>query len=231
MSESKGETLSTTAANAPSSNQNQLWAKFYLSACVLLTKTKETLDNKDSNKSNDSDKSNEDLMKLHQKIMITLDTTTKLIFGLGATKKAQVVVHGGGAIELIIALVRASKVLEVNNGSDDDNENNGDNDNDNNAATALSKPIVLSSLKAIKTCVLRNPAGRCRCRSAGVFAYLKDVLDVILGCGEKKEGDESGEEKVADPEDKLLVEQVFTALAAICLGDDLNAVQVSELVR
>ena len=56
--------------------------------------------------------------------MITLDTITKLIFGLGATKKAQVVVHGGGAIELIIALVRSSSVLEDPN------------------CTALAKPIM-----------------------------------------------------------------------------------------
>merc|ERR1712038_1554434 len=74
-----------------------------------------------------------------------------------------------------------------------------------------------SSLKAVKTCVLRNPAARCRCRSAGIFSFLTDILDVIL--------DDEKEEK--DAEDKLLVELLFTTLAAVCLGDDLNALQAS----
>jgi hypothetical protein len=128
--------------------------------------------------------------------MITLDTITKLIFGLGATKKAQVVVHGGGAIELIIALVRSSSVLEDPN------------------CTALAKPIMISSLKALKTCVLRNPAGRCRCRTANVFTFMKDILKAIQ------------DEDVKEAEDEMLIDQVYTALAASCLGDDLNALQV-----
>ena len=110
MSESKGETLSTSAAVSPTptNDANQQWAKFYIQACALVTTTKEKLDG--SNGGIEST-TNEEMMKIHQRIMITLDTITKLIFGLGATKKAKVVVHGGGAIELIVALVRTSKVL------------------------------------------------------------------------------------------------------------------------
>ena len=195
-------TLSSTTANASVTNRNQdLWSKFYIQACTLLTTTRETLSENEKNNDITNKKLNDDeLTKLHQRIMITLDTTTKLIFGLGATKKAQVVVHGDGTIELIVGLVYASNVLKDPN------------------ATPLSKPIMLSSLKAIKTCVLRNPAGRCRCRSAGVFSFFKDILDAILDGGKEK-----------DAEDALLVEQVFTTLAACCLGDDLNALQVSYL--
>jgi len=103
---------------------------------------------------------------------------------------------------LIVRLVRASRLLEDT------------------TSTALAKPIVLSSLKAIKTSVLCNVEARCRYRSAGVFSYLKDILDVILKGGEQEEN---------DAEDKMLVEQVFTTLAAICLGDDLNALQVRKI--
>ena len=194
MSESKGETLSTTAAAALASNSDDLWSKFYDQACSLLYTTQKKLLGEESKVDE------EEMTKLHQRIMITLDTITKLTFGLGATKKAQVVVHGDGAVELIVALVRSSQVL-----------------NDT-YKTPLSKPIILSSLKALKTCVLRNPAGRCRCRTAGVFSFLNDVLDMIQG------GDNMYKQ---DAEDKLLIEQLYTALAAICLGDDLNAFQVS----
>lgn len=105
---------------------------------------------------------------------------------------------------MIVRLVRASRVLEDT------------------TSTALAKPIVLSSLKAIKTSVLCNVEARCRYRSAGVFSYLKDILDAILKGGEQEEN---------DAEDKMLVEQVFTTLAAICFVDDLNALQASTIFK
>jgi hypothetical protein len=198
-------TISTNAStrsmlSTSSQSVHQQYNKFYIQANTTLTLTKEQLA-KNVNA--------EELTKIHQKIMITLDTITKLIFGLSANRKAQVVVHGGGAIELIVGLVRASKVLEL--------------DNDEMYVTALSKPIILSSLKAIKTCVLRNPAGRCRCRSANVFEFLKDILNAIV-----KDFSGNKEQDNDDDDNKLLVEQVFTTLAAICLGDDLNALQVRD---
>lgn len=207
MSESKAETSSTTAANAPSPSPspdpNQQWSKFYIQACALLTTTKEQQQKHQQYNNNNNE---EEIAKNHQRIMITLDTITKLIFGLSANRKAQVVVHGGGALELIVALVRTSQVLQKYT-----------------TPTALSKPIIISSLKAIKICVLRNPAGRCRCRTAGVLLLLRDILEVIVDIGDESE---SKVEDIADVEDKLLVEHVFTTLAAICLGDDLNALQV-----
>ncbi len=192
MSESKAESLSTTAATSP--DTDALWAKFYDQACTLLSATEEKL------LGGDSKVENAEITKLHQRIMIALDTITKLTFGLGETKKAQVVVHGNGTIELIVGLVRSSQVLNDVK------------------MTSLSKPLILSSLKALKTCVLRNPAGRCRCRTAGVFSFLKDILNIIQGKSDTQK---------ENAENKLLVEQLYTTLAAICLGDDLNAFQVS----
>ena len=191
MSESQAESLSTTGATAPDSTSDALWVKLYAQASSLLSTTKEKLEG-DMSTAVETD----EITKLHQHIMITLDTITKLAFGLGATKKAQVVVHGKGTIELIVGLVRSSQVLKDI------------------TMTSLSKPLMLSSLKAIKTCVLRNPAGRCRCRTAGVFQYLKDILNLIQS---------NSDTEKQDAEDKLLVEQLYTTLAAICLSDDLNA--------
>ena len=71
-------------------------------------------------------------------------------------------------------------------------------------------------MKAIKSCVVRNPSGRCRCRSSGVFGLLGDMLNQQLLI-EKEETNEKN---------AVLLEEIFTTLAAVCLGDDLNALQV-----
>lgn len=70
--------------------------------------------------------------------------------------------------------------------------------------------IQVAALKAIKTCVVRNATGRSRCRSAGVLLWLNQVLDVAFLSNNAS-----------------LIEEAFTTLAAICLGNDLNALQAS----
>lgn len=186
----------------PRDEKAQLWSKFYMKAINLTSK--QAMEESKSTK--------EDIAKHHnQSVIVTLDTITKLIFGLEGSQKGKVIVFGGGALELILALVHSSNALSSTSTStlQDDKEE--------------SRNICSSSVKAIKTCVVRNPVGRCRCRTAGVSAFLKDILDAFMM-----------KESLSDSDLKanaLLVEDVITALAAICLGDDLNALQACTQFR
>jgi hypothetical protein len=139
--------------------------------------------------------------ELNRKIIITLDTLTKLIFGCDATIKAKLVLHGAGALELIMGLVQKPSVVKSD-------------------AKTL-QAIQMSALKAVKTCVLRNPAGRSRCRSAQVYKFIGKVLE---------EQEVAGTKKKPSP-NASLTEEAFTTLAATCLGDDLNALEASVIFR
>jgi len=137
-----------------------------------------------------------------------MESIIKLTFGLDGDKKAQVVAHGDGALELIVGLARSTGVLSsspstpsTDAGTATDDEKRRQHD----------VSVVFASVRAIKSCVVRNPAGRWRCRSAGVFGLMGDALDRFM---------------VAGNED--LVDEVFTAMAAMCLGNDLNALQGSS---
>eukprot|EP00557_Chaetoceros_sp_GSL56_P009169 CAMPEP_0176495152 /NCGR_PEP_ID=MMETSP0200_2-20121128/10496_1 /TAXON_ID=947934 /ORGANISM="Chaetoceros sp., Strain GSL56" /LENGTH=371 /DNA_ID=CAMNT_0017892995 /DNA_START=42 /DNA_END=1160 /DNA_ORIENTATION=- len=144
--------------------------------------------------------------KLNQKITIILDTITKLIFGSDASMKAKLVLHGAGTLELIIELVQMPSVCK----SDD----------------KTLKGIQMSALKAVKTCVLRNPAGRSRCRSAQVYKFLGKVL---LDDDDDDDDDDTTNSKLST--NALLTEEAFTTLAATCLGDDLNALEASTIFK
>ncbi len=161
-----------------------LYSKFYTQACLLSIVPK------------DVKETQEEITNRNKKIIVTLETIMKLIFGLDGEKKSKVVLFGGGALELIVALVRRSNAL---------NQNNDD--------TEVQK-ITLSALKAIKTCVLRNPAGRSRCRSSGALDMVFQVLEIHMVA--------SG--------NVALIDETFTTLAAMCLGNDLNALQVRYLI-
>jgi len=173
------ESATTQNCPAPSAVQShfELYTKFYSQAYRLAT-------------SPEANETNDDIQKHNQRILTTLATITKFVFGLDVTKKSSVVLHAAGALELIIALVQSSNTI-------------GDD--------AMSKTIKMGALKAIKTCVVRNPAGRSRCRSAGVLTFINDVFDTMM----------------LDDTNAVLVEEAFTTLAAVCLGDDLNALQAS----
>jgi hypothetical protein len=72
--------------------------------------------------------------------------------------------------------------------------------------------VAMGALKATKCCVVKNPIGRSYCRSAGTMKWLKETLQPLV--------------KTQDVLKVKLVEECLTTLAAICLGDDLNALQV-----
>lgn len=71
-----------------------------------------------------------------------------------------------------------------------------------------------SGLKMCKCSVVRSKVGRTRCRAAGILEFLHQVLSTFL-----HEGNAS------------MVEEALTTLAAICLGDDLNALQAAVQLR
>lgn len=71
-----------------------------------------------------------------------------------------------------------------------------------------SEEILLAALKAIKSCVIRNSIGRRRCRSAGIFEWLSSSADVTF-----------------DSKNPVIVEEAMTALAAMCMSNDLNSLQ------
>ena len=125
----------------------------------------------------------DDTQVYHDKVVSLLETLQKLIFGLGEGRKTIAVKNG--ALELIIKL---SDTL------------------------SSSDRVVRSALKAIKSCVVKNPTGRQYCRSAGILNWMKTTLQASVA--------------QRDVSNATLVEESITTLAAICLGDDLNALQV-----
>lgn len=184
----------------------QFWIKFYSQALSLTSSQNEDATATSNSCSEGGSKAEMD--KHNKRVLIVMESIVKLTFGLDGEKKAQVVAHGGGALELIVELVRSTGVLLSSSST----------------SRTISKVkeealwdetqrhnIILSTVKAIKSCVVRNPAGRWRCRSAGVLTFLCDVLDQSMITGN------------AD-----IVEDIFTTLAAICLGNDLNALQGSS---
>ena len=79
----------------------------------------------------------------------------------------------------------------------------------NSTVSTNKKKLIEETLKAIKCCVVRCSQGRNRCRGAGVFSYLKKIFK-----------DEYN--------DETIMEQAVTVTAAISMGNDLNALQVSR---
>ena len=82
----------------------------------------------------------------------------------------------------------------------------------------ISKVVMIRSeaLKAIRSCVVRNPSGRARCREAKVLQCLEEMLTGgVAGFSEDRKSA------------LLLVEDIITTIAAVCLGDDINALQAA----
>jgi hypothetical protein len=80
------------------------------------------------------------------------------------------------------------------------------------SASAIEQPYnyyIIKGLKAIRTCVVRNPIGRDQCRSSGALNWIQSIL-----------------EEWSD--DGTVVEEGMTTLAAICINHDINALQVCE---
>jgi hypothetical protein len=197
MSETKPLSLPTQSPPLPTaaSSNFDLYTKLYTQAYCLATAPYPIVDD-----AKGKEIINKQQQQHQKKIIITINTIAKLIFGLDKKQKTRVVLHGEGALELIMALVNQS---------------------DHDQATL----VQTSALKAIKTCVLRNPAGRSRCRSAGVLTYINAVLQQSLNL------DDNGNTNANASTDVTLAEEAFTTLAALSLGDDLNALEASTNVK
>lgn len=166
---------------------SQLWSTFYEQAINVA----------ESGSSSPSDSSAPSDPQHKRRVIATLDGLVKIVFGLDTQRKAAVVSYGDGALELIVALTRSTNVFIEGRRADDDNDDGSQ--------------LLTSSFKAIKACVVRNPVGRSRLRSAGFFELTDDAL--------------------SNNNNTQLVEEILTSLAAACLGDDLNALQASLQLR
>ena len=72
--------------------------------------------------------------------------------------------------------------------------------------------IHMIGLKAIQSCVVRNSTGRNNCIRCGVFRILQSLL--------------------AEQQSNLaVVDEAYTTLAAVCLGNDLNALLATILFK
>lgn len=160
----------------------KMYPKLYQQACILVATEPKPGDSRS---------------ELLKRINITLDVVNKLIFGQDQENKAQLVLYGGGALELLVDLVRRSEVLDSTSLLDDQE-----------------RTLLLTAVKGIKICVLRNAPGRARVRISGALDTLLDSVNLCLQHQQN---------------DALLMEEILTTCAAVCLGDDLNALQVSCL--
>mmetsp|Transcript_39079 Transcript_39079/g.79685 ORF Transcript_39079/g.79685 Transcript_39079/m.79685 type:complete len:365 (-) Transcript_39079:130-1224(-) len=142
--------------------------------------------------------------KHKQKVVVVLEKVCNTVFGLGTENKAAIISHGDGTLELIVSLVSSTDALSDKKAATGDKQTGSEGQLDN--------KILVMAMKAVRTCVVRNPVGRLRSRSAGVFLLLKDTL-------------------VGFSDDVHLVEESMTTLAAVCLGDDLNTLQGSMQLR
>ena len=131
--------------------------------------------------------------------MTLLTTIVKLVFGLDETKKTFVVQHDRGALWLVLALANLNDSIR-----------------DDNAVTQM-------AIKAIRCCVVKNPAGRSRCRPE-VLEWVQATTENLL---EKVQSND----KTKMDSSAVLMEEAMTTLAAICMGDDLNALQASIRMR
>ena len=148
-------------------------------------------------------------------VQLILNRLTALLFGLDESLKQKAT----NSLDLIIQLVHSSigtcTPTTITTVTDKNSSNANTNTNTSSTITndphPESKPISLAALKAIKSCVIRNPVGRNACRAAGVFEFLQSTLQ-------------------HHSQDPILLEEAMTTLAAMCLSNDLNALQVSSVI-
>jgi hypothetical protein len=142
-----------------------------------------------------------------------LGSLTALLFGLDESLKQKAT----GALHLIIQLVTSLNNSNNNNNThDDDGDKKASQDTTDDRildhdvvpVPVRSESITMAALKAIKSCVIRNPIGRNQCRAAGVFGFIQQTL-------------------IQYSQHIVVVEEAMTTLAAMSLSNDLNALQVS----
>jgi len=149
--------------------------------------------------------SQDDSLAQHrQQVMHMLQAMSKIIFGVDEGKKSIAIVYGLGCLELCMKLVASAQVGYLEGETND--------------TTILQfshegEAVWRSGLKVVKCSVIKCKVGRARCRKARVFDFIKTLLEIFLEYDDNRHA-------------ASLVEECMTTLAAICLGDDLNALQV-----
>ena len=186
------EGMNDTSCPSNSNSSSKSIDKFELAWCDFYDKVNSWA-SPSSASSNTSDSSECDVVVENSKIkedgLKWLGTINKLLFGQIEDRKSYATNYGIGVLELIL------KVYEkcvVNTESTNDEE------------------LLLSTLKALKSCVVKNASGRRRCRRAQVMAFLENMLKE---CNSQK-----------------IVEEAFTLLSALSMNDDLNTWQVKVII-
>jgi tetratricopeptide (TPR) repeat protein len=131
------------------------------------------------------------------KLRSILESLTTLMSGLDEPKKSVAVSYGA-----LVLAVEAIRKLDRNL-------------DDTGRTRTCDSMNVIVGLKAVKSCVVRNPKGRAKCRQEGVFGVLSSILFNAH----------------AVDTDMQILEETYTTLAAVCLGDDLNALQAALAYR
>ena len=134
-------------------------------------------------------------------------TVSTLAFGQDPVVKRTII--DGGALELVVQALNTYNSIMLSYDS-----------SSNNSSTLTN--ILELGLKGIRSCVIRNPHGRTRCRNAKVLPCLDHILSRIISTETKYNADNSD-----DSNKFLLIENILTTVAAICLGDDMNALQAA----
>jgi tetratricopeptide (TPR) repeat protein len=136
------------------------------------------------------------------KLRSILESLTTLMSGVDEPKKAVAVSHG-----VLVLAVAAMRKLNRNL------------DNDDTDTCCDNSMNVIVGLKAVKACVVRNPTGRAKCRQEGVFEIISNILLSAPAVDTETDTD-------TDMQMQIL-EETYTTLGAVCLGDDLNALKAA----
>jgi tetratricopeptide (TPR) repeat protein len=148
-----------------------------------------------------------ELLELHREnVVAILSGMTKIVFGVDEHKKAFCVWYGIGCLELTMKLIES---CQLSLPLDPDSQVVQP------PQTEQEQDVWRSGLKMCKCLVVKSKMGRTKCREAGIFTFMAKTLHLFL----HEEGNAS------------MVEEALTTLAAICLGDDMNALQAAVQLR
>lgn len=137
---------------------------------------------------------------------------SQVIFGVDEGKKAIAICYKQGCLQLCMKLVESAHVVYPLNTRT--TKIDTDSVAESPKLTNEQDAVWRGALKLIKCSVIRCNVGRTRCRTAGVFDFFQALLVTFLPA------------PTTDRNVALLMEECMTTLAAVCLGNDLNALQV-----
>jgi tetratricopeptide (TPR) repeat protein len=148
-----------------------------------------------------------------QEITIILQAMSQVIFGVDEGKKAIAICYKQGCLQLCMKLVESAHVVYPLNTRT--RKIDTDSVAESPKLTNEQDAVWRGALKLIKCSVIRCNVGRTKCRTAGVFDFFQALLVTFLPA------------PTTDRNVALLMEECMTTLAAVCLGNDLNALQAS----